>query len=1024
MFACTSNNFCPPRIIMLTKSILGIFCMIYIKCSILPFGRLESGSENWNLESSQDMLQTGSHMANDYTQTNENEEQQFGREFYHRKSYNNMSPDHFDTIKDCNRGTHFLSNLKETPHTPQDNPLPMTQLPQYSGLEIPSVGCSRNTFHASNHLWDSPHMDSLTSWPMSQTTGNHGLQDKVPLQTRYPYGTVEQWNSYGGHQSGYQNSELSQMSSLASIFGYNGMVPNKMDAMPPDAHSFQQNCLLLGGQHFSNGQYNFQKNHELNVQQGTYGHGRLDTLQVLDWHHNSNSFLDDPPKSASIPGSSLNLEDYRERSIGVHVEIPGMESFEKFRQRWDSPLHLDIQLPPGPRTLSITGGAIEDSVQNHPSSSDLQGPDGSSIENSFPKSGIDSFDDLQRVVHSGTIKPTYGPQAIPVAGDAMDHSMLDQGSSVKLKGYHGSLIGSPVQPPEKARLDSFHLMRDSPLHSGNSNLAQEPTNLAVTGGAMERSLLHQNKRYDNQENFQNFEPDEFLGLEHFGKEQDDKTMDLGPTESISHRNQSKFNLGISETQETPTEQGLLVFDTLKVSPRGPKSVALRIVEKPDEDVERIPKRQRIQKTRKAVCSQAMAPNAPYSSENQARESETLHMPKGRKRSRAGGAKISPIEDPNHGKLLERIRQFGLLQIDSSNIKVDYYEWLSKLKGTMVAKFAGHPSDYYRRTSFTESLMSMVCKQVIEIFLGTVILTTHKDNDSSSSAPSASMLAGFNFIRDLFDEWSTLDVKTCLEMHSERRKYSYSDGTQPYVFLNHLSRLPSIPIMNLDKLWKLWLRWCRARSSSPPKFYAIQTHFAYELQKCMHQKTSTTTTAEESPDGKLWKFQKNPHPYKHLLLLQLHHFYIDPNFKLAIKRIEAPSECIGAEVPTLMRVVRCVGHVEVQLLEHHEAVGDWFDDLAHSLHSQWLSLELGTTSSQVQPLIRAINGAYLSILEGFMGILRIENFDKIPQNFEDLDHVMVKGWTFLKQNLERCFEVANEPQNKPQGCVESLGFMVH
>ncbi|KAG0145090.1 hypothetical protein CROQUDRAFT_94315 [Cronartium quercuum f. sp. fusiforme G11] len=911
-----------PRVIMSTNTILGMLFIFYIQCSILPFSKVANG----NLESPRDMLQTGGHIAKDYTQRSEHEDQPIQGAFHEWQSYGNMGAEVFGSTEG----------------------IPRTQLEPYADLEGFWAGSGGENFQASNHPWDTPHASSLSSLIMGQTTESNILQVHVPQKISYPDDAEAQWGFHDGYQSGYQNQEHSQITSLAPILEWDSIMPNKLKDILPDAHSSQQNCWLLGGHEFFNGQWDSQKYHDSHVEEGTYGPIRPQTPEFLIRYHSSNAFPNFSEASASIRGSSLSSQGQKQASIGHHVPIPEMENVDMLKHIYDSPLYLgDTQLAHGPNTLSSTRGTMEHSMSNHDSSLNLDGPNGSSSRQSVLLPELDSSNYFQDMFHSGNSKQTYRPQALPGTG-VKEPSMLHQDSTLKMKGQHESSVRLPMPVPEMERFDDIQLIRDSSSDSGNIKLPHEAKASTVTGNALQHFMLHHNRNNNNPERLQDFESDELLNVDH-SEDIPDKIMHRGPTLPIlGEENHTEHSLDVLKMQEMHRDKGNSVFEALDAATRRQKNKARRILEVEDENFDRIAKKQKIQSEKKVVYSQAIAQTTTYSSEDQAREAEEVHMPKGLTKSKKGEANMSPNTEPEK-QLITWIVDFGKRRLGSSAVKVEIIDpWFSKLEGIITKKFAPLPYYLDKISDYISSFMIMLGNQLIGSFLGMVILTTHGCHEVSDSVLDASILAGFEFIRGLIDEWSTLDIENSFKKHLDRKHHPYNDGTQPHALLKNLASLPFYGFMSMKKLWKLWLRWYRDKSSPKKRFFAVQSHLAYELQKCMHQMESKTSVAEESPAGNLWEFQNHAHPYHHLILLELPPLHTGPYPNLTDKRRAASSKHIPADLKTLLRVIRGVGRVEMQLLEHYEPVGMWFDDLSEALHSQLLSFDSNTQAISTDP----------------------------------------------------------------------------
>ncbi|KAH9824795.1 hypothetical protein DFH28DRAFT_878176 [Melampsora americana] len=249
-----------------------------------------------------------------------------------------------------------------------------------------------------------------------------------------------------------------------------------------------------------------------------------------------------------------------------------------------------------------------------------------------------------------------------------------------------------------------------------------------------------------------------------------------------------------------------------------------------------------------------------------------------------------------------------------------------------------------------------------------------------------MHQGLKFVQSLFVKWADLDWKR-LNTYS-LRKIDHLDGTQPEVLLNYLPHIGAgyIPIKHL---WEIWVKWAREVKYPGIPFLPTESDFVQHLRYSLMKKGHVVDYYKGEAE-----FLKPPiscgNPSKQELI---HQHGIQFFGNLGLDPGHQPSYY------SICQFAQHLGRLQLRLLEHHEPVAEWFDNLSHSLQEQLYHLgnnhEYPRDSKET---IYCVKRLYLNLVPSFFGILTILEDNYFPLKASNKDRLITNAWAFLKQHL--------------------------
>ncbi|KAH9821212.1 hypothetical protein DFH28DRAFT_883607 [Melampsora americana] len=243
--------------------------------------------------------------------------------------------------------------------------------------------------------------------------------------------------------------------------------------------------------------------------------------------------------------------------------------------------------------------------------------------------------------------------------------------------------------------------------------------------------------------------------------------------------------------------------------------------------------------------------------------------------------------------------------------------------------------------------------------------------------------GWSFIQRILNPWR-ISLSNPVASIIPPRKVNQIAGTQPLVIFFYLAKGGSSPIA-IHYLWTFWKKWYRESSCTHKKFLATLDHFIYAIGTGLRQIGRSSISHEGW--SKYSKMIPLDEEISHQDLLEQHCLQSPYLARASIHKPITQGE--------LMYFAVHVGRFEVQLLEHHEAVEEYFDELTEELQTQLYNISPQDLKGLNGSIKKLIGNLYRKITFPFLGILRILHGNEFALKAKEKDLIISDGWRFLK-----------------------------
>ncbi|EGG03429.1 uncharacterized protein MELLADRAFT_65561 [Melampsora larici-populina 98AG31] len=246
--------------------------------------------------------------------------------------------------------------------------------------------------------------------------------------------------------------------------------------------------------------------------------------------------------------------------------------------------------------------------------------------------------------------------------------------------------------------------------------------------------------------------------------------------------------------------------------------------------------------------------------------------------------------------------------------------------------------------------------------------------------------GWTFVKNIFIQWMMLDPEQiCGHVIS-----------RPTDHLNHLEPSSLYGCMlykDLDDItmnisWDMWKKWYRESKVPYKRFIATRNNFEQQIEVSICNDDVYKSPRTEKSRIELLQ-PIDGHEY--------HQDLFDSHF-LKFPRFLSMDPAFPPQRRDFVYLIQHLGELEIELLEHHEPVVEWFEKLAEDLRAQLLIPGIHHRSP-VRVISNCVKSILTRLLPKFFGLLKIMEDPKPHLLAKEVDPTVLRGWEFMKTYLD-------------------------
>ncbi|KAH9811060.1 hypothetical protein DFH28DRAFT_474744 [Melampsora americana] len=315
-------------------------------------------------------------------------------------------------------------------------------------------------------------------------------------------------------------------------------------------------------------------------------------------------------------------------------------------------------------------------------------------------------------------------------------------------------------------------------------------------------------------------------------------------------------------------------------------------------------------------------------------------------------------------------------------------WFYELKYTILQRVRLLQYDGFMIDRITRSVSKFISKAEKELTISflTCLKLLHEHKVWGSKDWDQMILEdGWNFVQRIFIQLKMLDPEKIIENGSSRSN-DHVDNLQPSALYAYMIyRNPDN--ITIELFWGMWKKWYRESKLPHKRFIATRNHFDQQLKMSMINTERIKVSRKEKAKNELFQ-ESSGHVYHEDLLNN--HFLQFPRF-LSVNYKLVPQTRNSAYL------IQHVGELEVELLEHHEPVAEWFEKLGEDLRAQLHKSGIHDRDS-TQALSKCVKDVCTRLLPKFFGLLKMMEDPKPLVLAREVDLTVLKGWEFMKNYI--------------------------
>ncbi|KAH9813977.1 hypothetical protein DFH28DRAFT_1059702 [Melampsora americana] len=349
-----------------------------------------------------------------------------------------------------------------------------------------------------------------------------------------------------------------------------------------------------------------------------------------------------------------------------------------------------------------------------------------------------------------------------------------------------------------------------------------------------------------------------------------------------------------------------------------------------------------------------------------------------------GSSISSIILPKIN-LVDTVNHFATSRnLIPQTLQTEIRIWTIQLKENILVRIRYHNPGSGKIGDAHDHLDTAISRAsaVATCFL-TCMKLLHEDQDQNEERSEKELLeTGWRFIKGIFDQWTLMDWSN----FNLVKINEHIDDLQADVLYHHLGKVRPNRF-TIGYIWHFWKRWYR-ESTYPKKRLLVTKHCFVE-----HLKHSLLN---HGPMGNLMNPEAKLQNFKSIDRIKFHQPMLQENGLRFHGLREYPFETINTS--HLVYFVDHVGTLELELLEHHEPVVEWFESLLHDLQDQAQRQGI-YDESQVKEISRCVRATYSRIIPPFFGIIKLMEQSQSLVSVKEKDLMISNGWKFMKTHLD-------------------------
>ncbi|EGF99943.1 uncharacterized protein MELLADRAFT_112214 [Melampsora larici-populina 98AG31] len=342
--------------------------------------------------------------------------------------------------------------------------------------------------------------------------------------------------------------------------------------------------------------------------------------------------------------------------------------------------------------------------------------------------------------------------------------------------------------------------------------------------------------------------------------------------------------------------------------------------------------------------------------------------------------------------LKTIESLGNRLIDESP-GLDVSTWLNVLRDDMKELWENDPIKIFRGYEIPYAITKSK-ERLSGTFLGCLKVLHQVKGPSNRTQDQIVELIndGWFLIQKLLNPWR-ISLSTSNAKIIPVRKVNKIAGMQPLVLFFYLARGGAAPIA-IQYLWTFWKKWYRESSSTHKRFLATRDHFIHAIGTSLKQIGQSSIYHDD------WLKDANMLPLDEEIS---HHDLLDQHC-LQCLHLSRTSIDKTINQGDLLTLAVYVGRFEVQLLEHHEAVEEYFDELGEELQTKLYNIGSQKLKDFNPSINKLVGSMYRRITIPFLGSLQMLHGNDLTLKAKSKDPIISDGWRFLKTLIDQIKDI--------------------
>ncbi|KAH9811059.1 hypothetical protein DFH28DRAFT_474738 [Melampsora americana] len=332
-----------------------------------------------------------------------------------------------------------------------------------------------------------------------------------------------------------------------------------------------------------------------------------------------------------------------------------------------------------------------------------------------------------------------------------------------------------------------------------------------------------------------------------------------------------------------------------------------------------------------------------------------------------------------------------------SLKDEIQIWLNELEYDILNRVISENQNGFVVDKITRNLRRLMQKTentLSTFFLSCLKLLHGNICQNVKDGEKGILKDGWEVLKKVLIQWKELDFKSNAGSGIVRSP-DHLDLLNPSA-LHDLMLSRKKEDIGMELFWDMYKRWYRESKFPYKRFLGTRQNFNQQLKISVlnHRKSELATKEQQEIELHQSIYDNGYHQD-----IFNHHFLQFPGF-LHQNTDHQPKN------NELVHLIRYLGDLEVELLEHHEPVAEWFEKLHKDLRVHLTRSGIHDKAS-IQRVSTCVKHAFERILPQFFGLLKLMEDPRpvqlVPLRIQDVpvrevDSTVLKGWEFMKTHL--------------------------